>query len=235
MTAWITGVVLGGEWSMPIPNAVKRATPSDMRVRGERGITFMGDDAALVEALRERKPAAVAAFHDRYAKYVLRVLVRILGHDRDLQDVLHEAFVRALGSIAQLRDASRLTPWMTSVAVLTARSCIQRRHRKRWLMFLSPSDLPDSHDMARSASPETVEALQVTYKLFERMPTDERILFALRYIEGLELLELAVATNTSLATLKRRLSRAERRFATMARLEPALRDWVERGGRWTVV
>lgn len=220
---------------MPIGPAAQRSIPEVGRIRSERGITFVGDDAALVDALRERKPAAVAAFHDRYAQYVLRILVRILGHDVDLKDVHHEAFVRALSSIASLRDPKRLTQWMTSVAVLTAKTCIQRRQRKRWLVFLSPSDLPEAIGAPKESPPEVLEALRATYRILDAMPTEERILFALRYVEGLELTELASVSNTSLATVKRRLSRAEQRFAALARRDPALRDWVERGGRWSAI
>ncbi len=226
---------LGCECFMPARPAAHRGSPGDGRASVDRVVSYVGDDAALVEALRERKPAAVVAFHDRYAKHILRILIRILGHDVDLQDVHHEAFVRALGSIDQLRDPSRLTPWMTSVAVLTARTCIQRRQRKRWLVFVAPGELPQGHAHADESSPEVLEALRATYRLFDRLPADERILFALRYIEGLELTELATATTTSLATAKRRLARAERRFAALARLDPDLCDWVERGGRWSAI
>jgi RNA polymerase sigma-70 factor, ECF subfamily len=218
---------------MPIRTVTRKNSTEDGRLGAERRITFMGDEAAWVEALRARKPAAIAAFHDRYAERILRILVRILGHDRDLQDVQHEAFVRALGSIDQLRDPSCLTQWITSVAVLTARTCIQRRQRRRWLIFFAPGELPTGIGPSVDWSPETLEALRATYRLFERMPTDERILFALRYVEGMELSEIAGACGSSLATVKRRLARAERRFAALARLDPALCDRVERGGRWT--
>jgi hypothetical protein len=85
----------------------KRVTSASADVRSgsdrdARGIAFIGDDAALVAALRSGHPAALAAFHDRYATHMLRMLVRVLGQDRDLEDVLHEVFVRALSSLRQV-------------------------------------------------------------------------------------------------------------------------------------
>ena len=64
------------------------------------------------------------------------------------------------------------------------------------------------------------------------MRTDQRIPFALRYVQGLELTAVADACGVSLATVKRRLARAEGRFVIMARRHPALKEWVEEGGRW---
>jgi RNA polymerase sigma-70 factor (ECF subfamily) len=37
----------------------------------------------------------------------------------------------------------------------------------------------------------------------------------------------------SLATIKRRLAKAEKRFAAAAQRDNVLREWLEEGGRWT--
>ena len=94
---------------------------------GSRAIGFVGDDARLVAALRERHPTAIAAFHDRFAPRMLRILARIMGQSQEVEDALHDAFMRALGAIGTLADPSRLDGWMTSVTVLTARSWLGRR------------------------------------------------------------------------------------------------------------
>ncbi|MEY4543937.1 MAG: hypothetical protein RL685_132 [Pseudomonadota bacterium] len=200
--------------------------------REARAIAFIGDDASLVAALRSGHPAALAAFHDRYATHMLRILVRILGQDADLEDMLHEVFVRALSSIHSLRDPGCLTPWMVKVAVLTARTCLQRRQRGRWLRFLAPTDLADA-DLAQYEQDWSSQAeLRLTYELLDRLPAEERIVFALRFIAELELAELAEACNVSLATAKRRLKRAETRFIALVRGQPRLSHWIEKGGRW---
>ena len=215
---------------------VTRATTPSPSGSGREGcaIAFIGDDASLVAALRSGHPAALAAFHDRYATHMLRILVRILGRDNDLEDVLHEVFVRALGSLHGLRDPSCLTPWMVKVAVFTARTCLQRRQRGRWLRFLAPADLDDT-ELARYEQDWTSKAeLRLTYELLDRLPAEERILFALRFINEMELAEIAEACDISLATAKRRLKREETRFLALVRGQPRLRHWIEKGGRWNL-
>ena len=56
----------------------------------------------------------------------------------------------------------------------------------------------------------------------------------MRYIEGMTLPDAAEACKTSLATLKRRLARAEKRFLEAASKRPVLQNWVEKGTRWNV-
>lgn len=183
--------------------------------REARAIAFIGDDASLVAALRDRHPAALAAFHDRYATHMLRMLVRILGQDSDLEDILHEVFVRALSSIHTLRDPSCLTPWLVKVAVLTARTCLQRRQRGRWLRFFAPADLAEVELAACEQDPSAKVELDLTYELLDRLPAEERIVFALRFVAELELSEIADACGISLATVKRRLKRGEERFIAL--------------------
>jgi RNA polymerase sigma-70 factor, ECF subfamily len=188
------------------------------------------DDGALVRALREGHPAAKVELFDRYAKQVERILARVLGQDAELADLLHEVFVRSLAAIDTLEDTDALGGWLTGIAVLTARECIRRRVRGRWLRFLAPEDLPDVEDSA--PDDDGREALRAMYLVLDRLGPDDRIAFALRYIEGLELRDLAAACGVSLNTVKRRLVRAERRFSALASREPALRTWSQTGARW---
>jgi RNA polymerase sigma-70 factor (ECF subfamily) len=163
----------------------------------------------------------------------LKILVRILGNDPELEDVHHEVFVRALSSIHRLKDPGCLTPWMVSVAVFSARTCLQRRYRGKWLKLFAPEELAEIGQAQYEHDWSTLAELRVTYELLDRLPPDERIVFTLRFIDGMGLAELAEACNISLATTKRRLKRAEARFVTLARRHPVLSDWIEKGGRWT--
>src|SRR6202042_863056 len=76
---------------------------------------FSGDDVALVLGFRRGDPRARAALYDRYADHVHRVLYRVLGLDRDLDDLHHDVFVRALGSLPRLEDPSALKGWLTMI------------------------------------------------------------------------------------------------------------------------
>jgi RNA polymerase sigma-70 factor (ECF subfamily) len=195
-------------------------------------IPFAGDNESWVRALCERQPGAIAAFYHCYAERVLRVLVRILGSDQDLKDVHHETFLRALNSIGNLRDANCLTQWVTSVAVFSARTCLQGRYRRRWLRLFAPDDLAELAGEGRTPDPTLREALRATYKLLDLLPPVERIVFSLRFIEGMELTEVAAACDISLATTKRRLSRAQQRFSKLASRHPVLSEWLKDRGQW---
>jgi len=189
------------------------------------------DEATLVRALVAGNGAARVELFDRYAPYVQRILARVLGPDPELADLLHEVLCRALDQIGTLDDPGALKAWLTSVAVFTAREQIRRRTRGRWLRFFAPEDVPEVPAIA--AGEEIREALRATYAVLARLGAEDRIAFALRYVEGLELADVAAACGVSLNTVKRRLAAAERRFVALAGREPPLREWLEGGERWT--
>lgn len=187
----------------------------------------------LVDGLREDRSWARGELFDRYAPLVERTLRRILGRELhgDLADLIHDCFVQTLDSLERLREADALPGWIRSIAVHVAYKSIRARRARSWLLFWEPSAIP--HAPASHADPEIRDAYVRTYAALDRLGADDRIAFVLRHVEGLELAELAIACRVSLSTIKRRLARAERRFAAIATRDPALREWLEGGKRWT--
>jgi RNA polymerase sigma-70 factor, ECF subfamily len=200
--------------------------------RREDGVVFLGfpyggSDEQLVQDLRARQPAASAHFFARFARPVRGLIFKLLGHDSELEDTVQDVFVRAIESIARLRDPGALRAWVMGIAVKSARIRLQTRRRKRWLSFLAPAELPET--AVSDASPEAREALRALACALDQLSTDERVAVVLRFGEQMTLPEAATACGVSLSTFKRRLSRGERRFRELTRDHPALRSWWQEG------
>jgi RNA polymerase sigma-70 factor, ECF subfamily len=187
-------------------------------------------DALLVSEIRNGSTAAAGILFDRYGGHVERLIWSLLGPESEAEDVLHEIFVRALEGIDGVEDPSRLKSWLTGITVYTAREWIRRRTRRRWLRFVD--ELPEPPTTA--ASEEVNEATRCTYDVLSGMASDDRIFFSLRFIEGMELSEVALACDVSVSTAKRRLKDAEKHFVARAKRHEALRPWLEQGGRWAI-
>ncbi|HET9955545.1 MAG TPA: sigma-70 family RNA polymerase sigma factor [Polyangiaceae bacterium] len=195
-------------------------------------LKFIGDEHALLEALRAGHPGAVAALYDQYSVHVHRTLRSALGPDADLPDLLQEVFIRALDHISEINDPLRLKAWLNTIAVFTARAHIRRRARRRWLSIFSPQRLQEQE--LEPPCSDARFALRETYRLLDEMPVGERMAFVLRIIDGQTLPEAAAACGVSLATFKRRLARAEKAFVERVSERPTLLTWLERGTRWTL-
>jgi RNA polymerase sigma-70 factor, ECF subfamily len=182
------------------------------------------DRHSLVVALKRGDQQAAVAFFREFEPLVERTIGRILGYDDELGDATQEAFIRAVGSLDRLRDPQALVDWLIQISVYTATDCLRRRARRRWLLFvgIAPPEEPAAgrDDVAR-------EALRATYRVLDRMRPKERIAFALRFIDGMDIDALANAQDCSRSTAKRRLARAVARFRILARREAVLASWVD--------
>lgn len=187
-------------------------------------------DQRLVAGLRARDRWAAEELVARYRPLVSRVLTRVLGEvDGEHADLVQEVFTRAWFGARRLKEARSLPAWLTQIAVFTARGTIRARKRRRWLAFLDRVPEPQPDPSAGWATPELKEAARCVYRILDAMPVEERLVFSLRTLGGLDLEAAAAACGMSLATTRRRFAKAEARFLKLARQADILAPWLEGG------
>jgi RNA polymerase sigma-70 factor (ECF subfamily) len=180
-----------------------RRAPRDLGPTGEL------DDAALVALARDNHTVAFEALYRRHASFALNLAVRIQGSATDVEDVVHDAFLRAQHRLAELREATSFRSWLGAIVVRLVRTRLRRR-RLLGLLGLAHADPVDMDAIASNdAGPEARAQLAQIYALLQTMPPNERIAWTLRNIERHRLEAVAELTGCSLATAKRRIQRAQ--------------------------
>ncbi len=190
-------------------------------------LSSLDSDAAVVAAILEGDRAGGVALYDRHHVYVRRVLFRVLGPDGSLEDLVQDVFIAAVEALDRLEDPNALRGWLGGISVNLARVEIRKRKRGAWLRFLPGHAVPET--TATVSSPELNEAVRAAYRAIACLHVEERVAFALRFIEGMELTEVATLCQMSLATTKRRLASARKKFTNIASTYPELQPWVNGG------
>jgi RNA polymerase sigma-70 factor (ECF subfamily) len=138
-------------------------------------------------------------------------------------DLLHDVFVRALEGIGELKNPRALKSWLIGIALFIAKDWLRRRKR-----IGSPVEPERAADRAgTSAPPDAVEAVRSLHALLDRFNEDDRAVFVLRVLEGMNLNEIAEACDLTISTARRRVLRAEDRFWRLLPGYPALAERVE--------
>lgn len=166
-------------------------------------------DADLVaRALGGSNSAMEAIFH-RYASEIRNLALRQLNAQHEADDVVQDTFIEALETLGTLRDAARLRPWLRRIAIFRIHRRFRRRRLLRALGF-TPPVLDASLEALASADagPEVRAELSLIDRRLATVAPSEHLVWTLRFVEGLTLPEIAEASGLSLATVKRRLSRA---------------------------
>jgi RNA polymerase sigma-70 factor (ECF subfamily) len=179
-------------------------------------------DIATMELVRR------AASGDRAAQRTLfrdlkrpmhATLYRVLGSNRQVEDLLQEAFIELFRSLPSYRGEAKLTTWADRITTRVA-----YRHLRRQRLILA-TDLPGSN-LTVAGTPEhdlqAKEGVRRLYAALSAMKPHYRIAFALFSIDGRSLKEVAEATGVSLIAAKSRIWRARRLLNTAARADAVL-------------
>lgn len=163
-------------------------------------------DEVLVERVRLGDEQAFRALYLRYARYVAGVVVRLMGDDAELEDIVQDTFVRAAERLDGLRSPSHLRPWLVTIAIRFARDRWARRRRRGVLTRAFGDGSP------RASDPRDRAPADELYDALDRIPDKLRVPWFLHRIEGEKLEDVATYCEVSLATVKRRIADAQTRL-----------------------
>ena len=139
-------------------------------------------DAELLEGLLEKRPAAVAALYDKFGSHVHWVLVRMLGSDRDVEDLVQDTFITVVERCSLVYEPSALRSFVVSVAIRHARNEMRKRAVRRWIGLDEATNLPASSGQ----DPEVEEALRHVYVALEKLGPDKSKLANRHGVNGLQ-------------------------------------------------
>jgi len=141
---------------------------------------------------------------------VWRTALHMVGNRADAQDVVQDTFVEAFRDVASLRAHAALRPWLLRISVHQAHRRFRRRKLLRRLgLDRSIDDASLDTLLHEDASPEQRSELRSVERALLDATAPERFAWILRYVDGHSLEEVADASECSLATVKRRLARAQ--------------------------
>ena len=168
-------------------------------------------DAELVALGRQGNRKALEVLFRRHAAFAVRLATRIEGSARDVDDVVHDAFLKAFERLGDLDNPASFKGWLGSIIVRDVRSHLRRAKLMRSLGLVRPGEAVDLDSLASpEASPSVRAEVAQIYALLRTQPVDERIAWILRSVEGHDLETVAHMTSCSLATAKRRIARVQK-------------------------
>ena len=201
---------MAGRWGERMLNAAAARLSRASEPAPAPAFASAGDDAALVAAALRSEPRAEEQLYRRHAPAVIALATRLLGRSADADDVAQDSFVLAFERLAQLERPALFRAWVLRITV----SQVHRRFRRRKLLRALGLDRgEDDAGLANLALPsfdlEMHAELARVDAALRRLPAEERVAFVLRHVEGYEHAEAAALCGCSLATIKRRVQRAE--------------------------
>jgi RNA polymerase sigma-70 factor (ECF subfamily) len=145
---------------------------------------------------------------------VFLLIYRIVGNVDDAQDLVQEAFIKALQRQDQLKDLEKATHWLSRIATNTAIDFLRRHGRVTFCEIDGEQMEPLRRPAEESPEALVLDAERRRYLddglrlLTER----ERTALVLRDVEGLPAEEVARQLNCSMATVRSHIANARIKF-----------------------
>jgi RNA polymerase sigma-70 factor, ECF subfamily len=160
----------------------------------------------------------------RHAVQVARWAGRLAGHDRDIDDVVHQVFLVVQRRLPEFRGDAKITTWLHAITVRVVQEA--RRRQKRWFWpvpragatTMGARDADDSEESLAADQPSALELLEkkeagrVVYQVLDQLDEKYRTALILFELEGLSGEQIAAVTKTSRSNVWVRLLRGRQLF-----------------------
>jgi len=182
-------------------------------------------DVEIARRAADGDRAAQRELFQAQRRSVHHTLFRILGSNRDMEDLVQDAFIEIFRALPSFRGESTLSRWCQTITTRVAYLAISRRKPATVELGLVEDIVADpSPDAARVARAR--DAARRLYAALDRLDAKKRIAFALAVIDGLPLREVAKLTESTTFATKTRVWRARREIDKRAQNDPVLRDYL---------
>ena len=174
-----------------------------------------------IEALRHGDRRAFARLLDDYSGPLYRLALKMLGNASDAEDALQNTFLKAFQHVDKFEGRSSLSTWLYRIASNEALMLLRKRRPETTFSDIPLDDEDDQNiDPVQIADwcclPEeellSSEGRTTMDRAVEHLPETLRIVFVLRDIEDLSILETSQVLGLSETAVKTRLLRARLRL-----------------------
>lgn len=176
-------------------------------------------DLADVQAVLDGDQDAFERIVQRHSEAITR---QIRGFSRDagvIEEIAHEVFVEAYLGLASFRGDAPLRHWLARIATLTGYKYWRHRDKQKKNAPL--------HELAEQAAPEPPasagspeQAAQLLFDLLAQLPTDDRLVLTLMYLEKAGQEEIARRMGWSRVAVAVRIHRAKAKLRKLGDKEP---------------
>lgn len=170
-------------------------------------------DETIVARVREGETSLYEILVRRHNQRLYRTIRAILRDDRNVEDVMQQAYIDAYLHLDQFRGDAKFATWLTRIAVNRA---IRngRGSRRNLELVANDQESPLERLPAQNIDPEHAmyghELKVVLESLIGQLPEPFRLVFVMREVEGLSTAETSACLEINEDTVKTRLHRAKR-------------------------
>jgi RNA polymerase sigma-70 factor, ECF subfamily len=162
----------------------------------------------LVMRAQAREAGAFQELVTRYERRLLYYIHRLLGIEVDREDVLQEVWIRVFLKINTLRAPEAFRVWLYKIAHDVATSRLRQRKRHQTTSW-NEEVADDAAERSDWNELELLDRVELVHEALGQLSLPHREVLTLRFLEELELSDIAQVVGCGVGTVKSRLHYAK--------------------------
>lgn len=170
-------------------------------------------DSEVIARIKEGEAALFEILIRRYNPYLYRIGRTYHYNHEDTEDLMQETYVQAFFNLKGFENRSSFKTWMTRIML---NNCYQKKQKLRYRMEVVAADGGREQEPLFH-QPSNTEKIMVNKELgnvlenaLNLIPEDYRIVFTLRELNGMSVVDTTEALGISESNVKVRLNRAKK-------------------------
>ena len=172
-------------------------------------------DASLMELVRaERRDEAIALLLPAFRRKVFGLAYSFLRDREAAEDVTQEVFIKVWGALSRFDGRASMSTWIYTIARNTSLSALRTRRPQSSLS--DPEVMAAVEAIDPAPSPDVIVDRAAILRLVDQLPTKQRQVIMLFYMEAQSHEEVATMLAMPVGTVKTLLHRARARLSAAA-------------------
>lgn len=179
------------------------------------------DDNVLIDKFLQGDETAFKTLVDKYKRKIYLTAYRLLGNHEDANDITQEVIIKTYKELKNFRRESSIYTWLYRITTNLSLNELKKRKIRSFFDF---DELDEWLFKDEKQSPElSYRENELSNKIQEainKLPEKQRVVFTLRYYDGLSYEEISEILGTSVGALKANY------FHAINKLQKELKDVV---------
>jgi RNA polymerase sigma-70 factor (ECF subfamily) len=178
----------------------------------------------LIDKARGGDASSFSALVELYQERAIHTANSFLGNFEDARDIAQEAFVKAYENLDSFKRESKFYTWFYRILLNHCKDFLRKKKlRRTFSFFFSTVEEEDLDPMANvpdgGRTPGEVmadrELGSALNGALEKLPVRQKIVFVLRYLEGLSLEDISESLSITVGAVKAHLWQAGQKMRTL--------------------
>ncbi len=171
------------------------------------------NDLYWIQCIKAGDYSAFSHIVSAYQKMVFNVILRIVNHREDAEDITQEVFVKVFKSLDNFKEESEFSTWLYRIAYNTTLSELRKKKMSISAFEDHLSNIEDENIHEEIDDISTEERIQYLEQAIKMLNSEDALIISMFYMNEQSIEQISIITGLTITNIKVKLHRIRKKLA----------------------